>query len=113
MNRQDLVEAVVRAGGVPLDRLNKDELLRLARLLGIRLLTLEARVVVHGDDRGDAGSSPLLLAPVPAGRVPPVPARPARPELAGPGAGQLALAVRLVEQGADTLERTRRSQYRG
>ena len=87
----------------------------LARLLGIRLLTLEARVVVHGDERGEAPPAPLLLAPVPAGRVPPGPARYAAPRaaLAGPGADQLALAVRLVEQGADTLERTRRSQHRG
>ena len=31
MTKQDLVEAVVRAGGVPLDRLSRDELLRLGR----------------------------------------------------------------------------------
>ena len=31
MNKQDLVEAVVRVGGVPLDQLNKGELLRLGR----------------------------------------------------------------------------------
>ena len=31
MTKQDLVEAVVRACGVPLDRLSRDELLRLGR----------------------------------------------------------------------------------
>ena len=99
----------------------------LARLLRIRLLTLEARVVVHEDDRGGSGSGPLVLAPVPpdrrvlpdrdasAGRpVPqgrPDPSR--RPESMSAGSERLARAVWLVEQGADTLERTRRAQYGG
>jgi len=105
----------------------------LARLLRIRLLTLEARVVVHEDNRGGSGSGsgsgsgPLVLAPVPpdrrvlpdrdapAGRpVPqgrPDPSR--RPESMSAGSERLARAVWLVEQGADTLERTRRAQYRG
>ena len=39
MNKQDLVQAVVRVGGVPLDRLNKDELLRLGRETGAELRT--------------------------------------------------------------------------
>ena len=39
MTRQDLVEGVVRAGGVPLDQLNKDELLRLGRGGGAELRT--------------------------------------------------------------------------
>jgi hypothetical protein len=39
MTKQDLVEAVVRAGGVPLDRLNRDELLRLGRGGGAELRT--------------------------------------------------------------------------
>jgi hypothetical protein len=39
MSKQDLVEAVVRVGGVPLDRLNKDELLRLGRGTGAELRT--------------------------------------------------------------------------
>ena len=34
----------------------------LARLLGLRLLTLEAQVVVHDDDGDAAGSGPLVLA---------------------------------------------------
>ena len=109
----------------------------LARLLGIRLLTLQAQVVVHGGDR-DGGYGPLVLAQVPldrpalpparpARRVPPdrpalAPARPGlreppdrlvRPGFQAAGSGRLALAVRLVEQGADTLERTRRPKHRG
>ena len=37
MTKQDLVRAVVRVGGVPLDRLNRDELLRLGRGAGAEL----------------------------------------------------------------------------
>lgn len=115
----------------------------LARLLRIRLLTLEARVLVHEDDRGGAGPEPLVLAPDPPDRLAPYPARPVRPIPPGRGvlpdrdatAGRpvpqgradpphrlgsmrggserLARAVGLVEQGADTLERIRRAQYRG
>jgi hypothetical protein len=115
----------------------------LARLLRIRLLTLEARVVVHEDDRGGTGPGPLVLAPVPADRPAPYPARPERgvpldrrvlPDRDAPpdrpvpqgrpdpsrrpgsmnaGSERLARAVWLLEQGADTLERTRRVQYRG
>jgi hypothetical protein len=39
MNKEDLVRAVVRVGGVPLDRLNKDELVRLGRGTGAELQT--------------------------------------------------------------------------
>jgi hypothetical protein len=91
----------------------------LARLLGIRLLTLEAQVVVHGGDRD--GSGAIVLSPArPDDRAlgPAGPARrvrlerPARP---GDRAGSdlLARAVQLADEGADTLERTRRAQYRG
>ena len=91
----------------------------LARLLGIRLLTLEARVVVHEDDGG--GSGAITLSPAPPERpaldlAPPSRrVRPERPGRPGRGAGsdRLARAVQLVEEGADTLERTRRDQYRG
>jgi hypothetical protein len=109
----------------------------LARLLGIRLLTLEARVIVHEDDDGGTGPGPLVLAPLPPDRpvayparldrrvlpdrkaspdVPVPPGRPGpsrRPGSASAGSERLARAVGLVEQGADTLERTRRAQYRG
>jgi hypothetical protein len=87
----------------------------LARLLRIRLLTLEARVIVHEDDRDGTGPGPLVLAPVPPDR----PAPPGRPDPSrrlgsmSAGSERLARAVWLVEQGADTLERTRRAQYRG
>jgi hypothetical protein len=114
----------------------------LARLLGIRLLTLEARVIVHEDDRGGTGPGRLVLAPVPPDRPEAYPARPerrvrldrrvlpdrkapperpvppgrpgptGRPGSASAGSERLACAVRLVEQGADTLERTRRPRYR-
>ena len=91
----------------------------LARLLGIRLLTLEAQVVVHADD-GD-GRGAIVLSPArpddnalglagPARR-----ARLERPAAPGDPAGSdlLARAVQLADEGADTLERTRRAQYRG
>jgi hypothetical protein len=112
----------------------------LARLLGVRLLTLEARVIVHEDDRN--GPGPLVLAPVLADRPVSYPAWPerrarldrwvlpdrdapaerpdprGRPELSrrpgsmSAGSERLAHAVWLVEQGVDTLERTRRAQHR-
>jgi hypothetical protein len=115
----------------------------LARLLRIRLLTLEARVVVHEDDRDGTGSGPLVLAPVSPDRPAPYPipsqrrVRPDRPVLPdrdtsaerpdprgrsdlshrqgsmSAGSELLARAVSLVEQGADTLEQTRRARYRG
>lgn len=82
----------------------------LARLLGIRLLTLEARVVVHEDHRRVTGPGPLFLAPVPAGHLA---GYPAGSVPGNPGSDPLARAVSLLEEGADTLERTRRAQYRG
>lgn len=92
----------------------------LARLFGLRLLTLEAEVVVHDVDvdGGAARSGPLVLAQLAPDRPALSPARPERsvppgwPGLASDGPGPLARAVRLVEQGADTLERTRRGKYR-
>ena len=90
----------------------------LARLFGLRLLTLEAQVVVQDDDGAAAGPGPLVLTQLAPDRPLP-PDRPDRPvpsgwpSLAGGGSGPLARAVQLVEQGADTLERTRRGQYRG
>ena len=116
-----------------------------ARLLRVRLLTLEARVVVHEDDRGGTGPGPSGSRPGPAGPpgslpspagAPPsrraagssqtVTRRASRPvpqgradpphrlgSMRGAGPERLARAVGLVEQGADTLERIRRAQYRG
>ena len=87
----------------------------LARLLGIRLLTLEARVVVHEDDGGGPGRSspPARRTAGPPGSARPVPPAARPPSGISPGSERLARAVWLVEQGADTLERTRRAQYRG
>jgi hypothetical protein len=91
----------------------------LARLLGLRLLTLEARLIVHEDDGG--GSGAIIFSPAPPDRPPLDPDPPSRrvrlerPGQPGRRAGsdRLARAVQLVEEGADTLERTRRAQYRG
>jgi hypothetical protein len=89
----------------------------LARLLGLRLLTLEAQVVVHGTGRGGAGTAWLVLSPD--AQAEPDHSR-GRPALSltpagsvSAGSERLARAVWLVEQGADTLERTRRAQHRG
>ncbi len=86
----------------------------LAKLLGIRLLTLEARVVA-GPDNGYRAATPAravhsaadpdppaALAGLPAGwQAAPGQASPP------PASGQLARAVALVEQGARTLARIR------
>lgn len=69
-----------------------------ARLLGLRLLTLEARVVVQPRDDDRVLLPSVVLPPgQPAGRKP-------LPR-SGPG---LARAVELVEQSTDTLARSRR-----
>ena len=80
---------------------------------------------MHDADHGTAGSAPLVMAQLAPERLalsPARPERPLRPErpvppggpgLASGGSDPLARAVQLVEQGADTLERTRRGQYRG
>ena len=77
----------------------------LARLLGLRLLTLEARVVVHEDDGG--GSGAIILSQAPPDRPaldPDPPSRRVRLERPGqPGrrdtSDRLARAVQLVERG--------------
>ena len=51
----------------------------LARLLGLRLLTLEAQVVVHDDGRDAAGSGPLVMTQLAPDRPALSPARPERP----------------------------------
>jgi hypothetical protein len=77
-----------------------------ARLFGIQLLTLEARVVVETDDGNRPATSSLILSPHnPTGRN----LRSLRPELAPTGSGTMyARAIELLEQGTDTLERSRR-----
>jgi hypothetical protein len=77
-----------------------------ARLFGMQLLTLEARVVVGTDDGNWPAASSLILSPHnPAGRN----VRSLRPELALTGSGTMyARAIELLEQGTDALERSRR-----
>jgi hypothetical protein len=80
----------------------------LARLLGLRLLTLDACVVIDGDD-GIARVVPDRLSAT--GREiwqhsrMPVRARP----ISGPEES-LAYAMRLLEQGVHTLEQSRRDR---
>jgi hypothetical protein len=77
-----------------------------ARLFGMQLLTLEARVVVGTDDGNRPATSSLILSPHnPGGRN----LLSLRPELAPTGSGTMyARAIELLEQGTDTLERSRR-----
>ena len=77
-----------------------------ARLFGMQLLTLEARVVVGTDDGNWPANSSLILSPHnPTGRN----LRSLRPELAPTGSETMyARAIELLEQGVDTLERSRR-----
>jgi hypothetical protein len=93
-----------------------DALVR-ARLLGLQLLTLEARVVVGTPDRPRrVVRSPLVysVADQPDPRAPVLAPGPGEDSFtyaaAAPAAGtaRLTRAVQLVEQGADTLERSRR-----
>lgn len=81
-----------------------------ARLLGMQLLTLEARVVVGTDDENWPATSSLILSPHnPTGRN----LRSLRPELAPTGSGTMyARAIELLEQGTDALERSRRPPLR-
>jgi hypothetical protein len=77
-----------------------------ARLFGMQLLTLEARVVVGTDDGNWPATPSFILSPHnPAERS----LRSLRPELAPAGSGTMyARAIELLEQGTDTLERSRR-----
>jgi hypothetical protein len=77
-----------------------------ARLFGMQLLTLEARVVVGTDDGNWPAASSLILSPRnPAGRN----LRSQRPELALTGSETMyTRAIELLEQGTDALERSRR-----
>jgi hypothetical protein len=77
-----------------------------ARLLGMQLLTLEASVVVATDDGNWPATSSLILSPHnPTGRD----LRSLNPGLAPSGSGTMyARAIELLEQGTDTLERSRR-----
>ena len=77
-----------------------------ARLFGMQLLTLEARVVVETDDGNWPATSSLIRSPHnPTGQN----LRSLRPEIASTGSRTMyARAIELLEQGTDTLERSRR-----
>jgi hypothetical protein len=77
-----------------------------ARLLGMQILTLEARVVVGSDDGHPAITPPLIVSPdAPSHST----SRSSEPGLASAGSGRgLLRAIELLEQGTDTLERSRR-----
>lgn len=78
-----------------------------ARLFGIQLLTLEARVVVRPDDGDWTVLPPLILSPSESlGGDPRSANRGAAPSLVSEPT--LERAIALVEQSAGTLERSRR-----
>ena len=76
----------------------------LARLLGLRLLTLDACVVIDGDDSSARVVPARLLT---TGRE--ISKYSQTPPTLGPGQS-LAYAMQLLEQGADTLEESRRDR---
>jgi hypothetical protein len=74
-----------------------------ARLLGLKLLTLDACVVVSGNNPGAATPYPLSATGLD------VNDRSAMPRVMSPGSEtSLAYAMRLLEQGIHTLEDSRR-----
>jgi hypothetical protein len=77
-----------------------------ARLIGLQLLTLEARVVVRPDDGDGRVLPPLVSVPRESrGAASPSAARRVGPPVAEP---RIERAIELVGQSADTLERSRR-----
>jgi hypothetical protein len=77
-----------------------------ARLFGMRILTLEARVVVGMHDGLPAVMPPLILSPHGPSTSDP---RSSQSGLASAGTGPgLVRAIELLAQGMDTLERSRR-----
>jgi hypothetical protein len=77
----------------------------LARVMGIRLLTIDATVALVPADVGDIPSSPAHMPPArAAGRSAVV--RPGRARVAGHG---LAEAVRSINEGAELLAEARRN----
>jgi hypothetical protein len=77
-----------------------------ARLLGMQLLTLDARVVV-GTDNGDRPVISSLIFPPHDPSGPDV--RPPRPKRVSSGSGTgFARATELLEQSTEALERSRR-----
>ncbi len=81
-----------------------------ARLLGMQLLTLEARVVVQTDYDNRQVISPFILTPGESSGAAPASSRPG-PVSSGSKSG-FARATELLQQGADTLERIRQPGFR-
>lgn len=80
----------------------------LARLLGLRLLTLDACVVIDGDD-GAGRVVPARLSAI--GREISKYSQMPQPAASIPASGQrLAHAMQLLEQGIQTLEQSRRDR---
>lgn len=77
-----------------------------ARLLGMQILTLEARVVLGTDDGHPAITRPLIVSPdAPGDSI----SRSQKRGLTSAGSGLgLVRAIELLDQGTDTLERSRR-----
>jgi hypothetical protein len=73
-----------------------------ARLLGVQLLTLEARVVVDTDGDRPAASPLHASYQPPSGRV----LEPSGPELSSGLGSTYARAIELLEQGTKTLDRS-------
>lgn len=78
-----------------------------ARLLGMQILTLEARVVV-GPDHGQPVITPLIVSSQESSALSPRSPRPG-PVSARSGS-EFARAIELLRQGTDALERSRRSR---
>ena len=78
-----------------------------ARLFGMQILTLEARVVVGADNGSRTVDPPVHCFAPWAGRLG-LSIIGARTASSGPGPG-LVRAIELLEQGTETLERSRRT----
>lgn len=76
-----------------------------ARLLGLRLLTLDARVVVNPPDGPVSAFGVEPIVPVRVDRLPSPTSRSRPVAVTGP---DLSRAVELLASGAETLERSRR-----
>lgn len=77
-----------------------------ARLLGVQLLIIEARVVVGADDGYRPFALPVVLSPHEPIELDQQSARPGR--VTSGSEARFARAIELLDQGIDALERSRR-----
>lgn len=77
-----------------------------ARLLGMQLLTIEARVVVGADDDYRPVTLPVVLSPYKPSELDQQSARSGR--VTSDSEARFARAIELLDQGIDALERSRR-----